>query len=293
MPTFLGQISTNVLTVSQILLGGNTIAAGQNLTGLNVPTGLTISSQSGGTSGGAGTYLISASITAIASEVMSSGTGSLFPDVPSFPYPVASLPIYSSDNFLQAFLNLLPRGRAWAKYLTSNMATALATLMPTYARSSLAATNLLIDLYPGTTTGMMSEWAATVGLPDPCWANSGLVPTPDQTRNQILARLINTGGQSVDYMIAYAEQLGFIITVTEQNGLQTNIGQTNTGFVDGNAGTAVFTWFVRSPTITYAPFETNITTTNSPLAVVNSNTVLECELNAIAPAETNLLFLFQ
>jgi len=67
---FQGTISGTVLTASSV---SGTIAVGQALSGTNVTTRTTIVSQSSGTTGGAGTYALSASSTVSTPEIMYAG----------------------------------------------------------------------------------------------------------------------------------------------------------------------------------------------------------------------------
>lgn len=201
-----------------------------------------------------------------------------------FPTP----PTYLAAQFLQAFLNLMPRGRAWAKYVGSNMSTALATLMPTYELSSLAATNLLYDIFPANTLALIPEWQKSLGLPDPC---SGDVSTTDQQRAQIVARFIAAGGQSIPFIIAYALNLGFVITITE-NDLGFLMGINALGDGAFGSDTDIFIWTVNAPLYGLHFFEMGVNVMNDFLGYFDENTVLECEIRALAPAQTFVNFLY-
>jgi uncharacterized protein YmfQ (DUF2313 family) len=74
------------------------------------------------------------------------------------------------------------------------------------------AVQLLVEAFPSTTTDLIDEWNATVGIPDPCF---GAPENIEQNRQYIVAKLIADGGQTVDYYKSIAASLGLIITIRE------------------------------------------------------------------------------
>ena len=203
-------------------------------------------------------------------------------------FPNLNLPRYLTADFVQAAMNLLPRGRAWAKYQGSNLYLLLSALMPTYERNSLAATNLLLDILPFNTIGLLPEWEASLGLPDPC---SGPAATIEMRRDQVVARFIATGGQSIPYIIAYAAALGFTITISESDG-GFLMGLSSMGLdVIGSEG-MMFIWYVHSALRNLRYFEMGVNVMGDALGSFDNNLVLECELRAIAPAYTLPIFLY-
>lgn len=119
---------------------------------------------------------------------------------------------FSPDQYSQAARNLLPRGRAWNRQDGSNQALFCDALGLIYAQQDADCLQMLKDFFPATAGEGLTEWNASLGLPDPC------LGTPsNQTTNQqqIVAKLIATGGQSVAYYIELAAAIGFDITITE------------------------------------------------------------------------------
>jgi uncharacterized protein YmfQ (DUF2313 family) len=99
-----------------------------------------------------------------------------------------------------------------------------------------------------------------------------------------VARLTNTGGQSIPYLIQYAKDLGYTITVTEY-----------TAFTIGSyVGTPLYgdSWRfviqINSPTNTvkYLSIGDGV---GEPLASWG-NLVLICELFRVVPAQSTLIF---
>ena len=160
--------------------------------------------------------------------------------------------------------------------------------MPTYERNSLAATNLLLDILPFNTIELLPEWEASLGLPDPC---SGPAATIEMRRDQVVARFIAAGGQSIPYIIAYAAALGFTITISESDG-GFLMGLSSMGLdVIGSEG-MMFIWYVHSALRNLRYFEMGVNVMGDALGSFDNNMVLECELRAIAPAYTLPIFLY-
>jgi uncharacterized protein YmfQ (DUF2313 family) len=194
-----------------------------------------------------------------------------------------SSPSFSSADFQAALWALLPRGRVWLRDPGSVQDQVLASFAPTFARNSQAALDLLVDAFPATALDLIPEWEATLGLPDPC---TGEAPTLQQRRAQIVARLVNPGGQSIPYYIALAASLGYTVTITEYAPFRA--GQSQAGEQVGNTDW-FFTWAINAPEETLIYFRAGNSSAGDSLAVWN-NAVLECELRAAAPAHTVLQF---
>jgi uncharacterized protein YmfQ (DUF2313 family) len=115
-------------------------------------------------------------------------------------------------DYLAALQALLPQGRAWTRDPAATLTTLLDGIAKTYATADARAANLLIDAFPVTTVELLPEWEQTLGLPDPCL---GSVPTIQQRQNQVVARILGGGGQSVGYLTTFAASLGFPVAITE------------------------------------------------------------------------------
>jgi uncharacterized protein YmfQ (DUF2313 family) len=156
-------------------------------------------------------------------------------------------------------------------------------LSPTFARHTLANNILLVDAFPATAVELLPEWESTLGLPDPC---AGESPTLQGRQQQVVARLTNSGGQSVPYFIAYAQTLGYTVTVTEFAPFRA--GQSRAGQPTGTQDW-FFTWQINAPLNTITYFRAGQAGADQPLASWG-NAVLQCELMAIKPAHTYLNF---
>src|SRR5262249_58307300 len=110
-------------------------------------------------------------------------------------------PTLTEDDFLQSLQNYLPPGPAWSRDASAVLGTAfLRGVALGYARAHGRQRYLLTDAFPATTDELLPEWEATCGLPDPCLGDD---PLPSARRRQLLARLTDPGGQSIQHYIDY------------------------------------------------------------------------------------------
>lgn len=191
----------------------------------------------------------------------------------------------TSSDFLGAFMRLMPRGPVWPRDPDSVMGKSLYGLMPTYERSTSRANNLLIDAFPASTVELLPEWQSTLGLPDPC---AGTDPLLGDEQAQVVARFTGRGkNQSADYFTAVAKSLGYDITITTFAPFRAGVSR---------AGDPCFSsawsyaWQVNYPQFTISYFTAG-DTAGSPLATWGS-TVLQCELQRLAAAHTQPIFVY-
>ncbi len=192
-------------------------------------------------------------------------------------------PQYGAADILAALQRLLPRGRVWPRAASAVMTQALATLAPSFVRSAAAGTSLISEALPSSTVQLLPEWQATLGLPDPC---AGANPSTDQARQQVVARFTDGGGQSVAYLVQFATQLGYQVRIRQFAPFRT--GQSRCGQRLGGKDWW-YAWQVVAPATTVTRFKCGSSRCGDPLASW-SNAVLQCELQAVAPAHTTLLF---
>lgn len=192
-------------------------------------------------------------------------------------------PAYTCADYLSALQALLPRGRVWPREPAAAQTQALSGLTPVYERSNARANQLLVDAFPATTYELLPEWEAALGLPDPC---VGPGPTLQVRRAQVVARFAGSGGQSVAYMISYALNLGYAITITQF--APARAGQLRAGQQCGDNAWA-HAWRVNAVLNASYAFRAGLSAAGEPLSIIG-NTVLECELKQIAAAHTTVFF---
>lgn len=195
-------------------------------------------------------------------------------------------PLFSASDYLRAFQAFMPRGRAWPDDPESIMARTLSGYCPAMERINTRSNALIDDAFPSTSHELLPEWEDSLGLPDTC---IGEEATIQKRRSQVVAKLTGTGGQSKAYFIGYAAALGYTVTVEEYSPFR--MGQHRMGKPLGDEGWA-HTWAVVAPQTTIVSFVMGKSSTGEPLQAWG-NAALQCSLEKIAPAHTELLFIYQ
>lgn len=193
-------------------------------------------------------------------------------------------PDLTEADFLVALQNYLPPGPAWSRDPSVKLTAYLRSIAASYARSHHRQRQLLTDAFPLTTEELLPEWEATCGLPDPCLGPEPLVST---RRAQLIARLTNPGGQSIQYFINYAAALGYTIThIYEYTPFKVGmtVGQPILGESWAHAWQVEASWL---STTHY--FLVGADTAGNRLATFG-DTTLQCELQRIKPGHTTLWF---
>jgi uncharacterized protein YmfQ (DUF2313 family) len=178
-------------------------------------------------------------------------------------------PLFSRVDYRRALQRLLPRGRAWPRDEDSVQVRVLDGLAGSLAALDASAQFLLADSFPAQAVSLLPDWEATLGLPDPC---SGDTPSIPARQGQVVARLADNGGASVLDLTAYAARLGF-------TGMGTGI------YVEA----AAHAFAVQAPETTVTPFQMGLSGMGDPFQGFG-NDVLECEISALAPAHTTVIY---
>lgn len=171
---------------------------------------------------------------------------------------------FSLADYASALRALMPRGRVWSDDPESIQGKVLTSLAGAMERSDAAAADLLADVFPATTTDLLTEWESSLGLPDPCVGEGA---TLEQRRAQVVARLVAGGGLSAARYIAFAAELGFTITIQTFAPFRVGVNHCGDALY---SGLDAFAWGV------------TIVSNTSGLP----DEVLRCELEAIRPGET-------
>ena len=183
---------------------------------------------------------------------------------------------------------LLPRGRVWTREDEGTQAAVLDALSFTAAGIDSSALTLIAAGFPATADQLLPEWDATLGLPDPCF---GPFASDAENRQQVVAKFIGTGGQSIAYYVALAASLGYTITVTEF--FEHTVIRDITVPIYGNDWP--FTWLV---TVTGTPpphwhhVDDPVDDPLSEYIATPNENALACLLRRYAPAHTVVAFDF-
>ncbi|MEW6778316.1 MAG: putative phage tail protein [Bdellovibrionota bacterium] len=108
-------------------------------------------------------------------------------------------------------LALLPRGRAWPRDATSNLAKLLFALGAELARVEGRVHDLISEAFPSTVEELIDEWEKEYGLPDPCTEPPS---TLDERIEVLLANLFGNADGTPAFWTGIASALGYNITIT-------------------------------------------------------------------------------
>lgn len=194
---------------------------------------------------------------------------------------------FTRADFRSALQALLPRGRVWPRDPGTVQAQVLDGLAASYERQTADAAALLVDAFPLTTTQLLPEWEASLGLPDAC---TGPAVGLAERRMRVVSKLVDTGGQSRTYFIGLAASLGYFgCTITEF-----------AAFTCGSACAAPLNtadvgwphaWRLDVP-VDAGTYDFTAASGCDEAIRAWGSSVLECVLTRAAPAHTHLLFAY-
>lgn len=192
--------------------------------------------------------------------------------------------LYSREDYREALLRLLPRGRAWPKDPGSIHFATMDGLAPTFERLDARAQTLLFDAFPPNTVELLPEWEATLGLPDPC---EGEDQTLQQRRAQVLAKMFDGGGQSKTYYLAVLARLGYgDATITEFAPFRADASVADTPLYSDDWW---FVWQINLPDLRIFYFQADVSAVGEALETYSDDAVT-CVIAAIKPAHTIVVF---
>jgi uncharacterized protein YmfQ (DUF2313 family) len=195
-------------------------------------------------------------------------------------------PLNSAIDYLQQFQRLLPRGRIWHRGWGTVQGQDLLTLMPQIVRLNQRAIDVLAETFPCTTSELLEEWEATLGLPDPC---IGELATLQERQAAVCAKFSAQGGQSRAYFVALAQSLGINISVRTFRPFYVSEGRADEHLYDEQWA---YVWQINAPIVgTEVWFRVDESTVDEPLLAFGNST-LECLLNQYKPAHTQLIFVY-
>ena len=173
----------------------------------------------------------------------------------------------------------------WHRGWGTAQAQQLITLMPTWVRLHARANDLIGDAFPCSTSTLLPEWEASLGLPDPC---TGQLPTLQQRVAAVCAKFAARGGQSIQYFTDLAASLGYTITIQQFQPFRVNINRVGQPLYS-EAWAYAFRVVAPPTTITY--FRVGQSVIGEPLRSWG-NELLECAIKALAPAHSVPIFAY-
>jgi uncharacterized protein YmfQ (DUF2313 family) len=194
--------------------------------------------------------------------------------------------MYTTDQIVKFFRNLLPTGKVWNTYNT-NMAAFLNLLAPGFQRLQQQADKLEVETPAGELFENLPDWEATVGLPNSC---SSLAQTIQQRRQSVNNQLVGPTGVtplSNDFYINYFAALGVTVQIIEYASFRTDIGQIGQPLYGDDYW---FTFAVNVINNNPIYFQTDISYPGEPL-VSYANVDVACIMNKISPAHCRVIIL--
>jgi uncharacterized protein YmfQ (DUF2313 family) len=217
-----------------------------------------------------------------------------------------------AQHYLHALQNILLKGKAWIRDESSRITQLLTGIAQEFARIDTRIDQVLDEADPRTTVELLDNWEAFAGLPDPCVVT-------DQSYQQriaaLVAKLLMLGGQSRQYFIDIAMNLGYTgITVNPLDPMRCSDPCTDSllgekihlPWIDEflpmtcndtcndalNSADDVFVWQFNLPDDN----ATYVMTCNDPCddALQSwGDEVIECRINQYKPAHTTVIFAYR
>lgn len=189
---------------------------------------------------------------------------------------------FTQDEIKQKIIQLFPEGPAWNFDKDSdydNLADALAyevTLVSTEIERLIREAN---PLYMDTFLQGREEEANTK---DSCQ----VAATVKERLDRVIYKWRNTGGQSIQFLINAAADIGYTITITETNPFTPG---SLVGDLLTNGDDWAHTFYVNGALYVVKPFIVGTSAVGEALAIWG-NEELECLINNIKPAHTTVLY---
>lgn len=191
----------------------------------------------------------------------------------------------SVDDYLGQLQGLLPPGPAWTRDEDAALTRLLRGLAAEPTRIDARARKLFEEGDPRTVVEMLADYERVAGLPDPCVVTALVSQSIPQRRAALTARLTTVGGQTKAYFITLMASLGYTVTISEFKPFRA--GQSSSG--DPITTNWQFTWQVNASLNTVVPFRAGQSSAGDPLNAWG-NKPMECVINRLRPAHSNVLF---
>lgn len=182
--------------------------------------------------------------------------------------------------------NLLPTGIAWNYDEGSNTDLLIKSLEQELERSEHAGVDIFYNVLPDTTTSLLEDWERVCGLPESC--TQFVEFNFEERRNNVVAKLNETGGQSRAYYLNIADKLGYEdAEIIEYE--PTRIGDDITNALYDESW--VFVWDLVNGGVKITEAAIGISAIGDPLRRWG-NEALECSISKNAPAHTLVRFIY-
>jgi uncharacterized protein YmfQ (DUF2313 family) len=207
----------------------------------------------------------------------------------------------SGDDYKQAFLALLPQGEAWPREVGSTLVRVCGGLCEFWGYVDGRIADLLErESDPRLTIELLPDWERNWGLPDPCYTAPQSIT---ERQAALVYKMTTLGGQSAQFLIDAAAHIGYSISISEYHPFMVGIdrvGDNRIQYIDGTYSDYPyilgppenrFYWSVHVDTKKLIWFRvTSGQCGIDPHLMIGLADDLECLLNQIKPAHTEIIF---
>ena len=196
------------------------------------------------------------------------------------------------EKYRKIIKDLFPRGAAWK--LKNEEGSSFRKLLDSLGyepcRVDEAALAFIDDVFPDTTTDLLTDWERLLNLPDECEQNPENLSIQER-RDRIIQVLTTQGGQNIDFYKRLVASFGIdidVIDVADQPPFRAGQGRAGDRLTNGNWR---YAFIVSAPIASATVFRAGLGRAGDPLRSF-SNPTIECLINKHKPAHTIALFSF-
>ncbi|MCK5603071.1 DUF2313 domain-containing protein [Candidatus Pacearchaeota archaeon] len=193
----------------------------------------------------------------------------------------------TEEENTQALADLLPQGVAWeAKNIEgSNMYKLLTSMSKEFVRVQEKINEFVIEHRPETTTNLIEEWEAAVGIPDSCFSNTVSI---DLRRKQVVAKLAKMNVQTAQDFIDLAAYFGYRVII--RNGATGSVLPVTLPFALGSYNFLLNTILVKFVDLDKP---NNIFTMTFPFTFGPTSNIIICIFNKLKPVTAEIIFSYR
>ncbi len=196
------------------------------------------------------------------------------------------------ERYRKIIRDLFPRGSAWASKdeKSSVLRKLLDSLGYEPCRIEDASKAFIDDVFPDTTSNLLTDWERLLALPDACEKEPENL-TVQERRERIIQVLTTLGGQNVDFYKNLVNNFGIdidVIDVEDQPPFRAGQGRAGDSLTNGNWR---YAFVISAPVESATVFRAGPSRAGDPLRSF-SNPTIQCLINKHKPAHTIALFRF-
>lgn len=199
--------------------------------------------------------------------------------------------------------NLLPQGLAWPRQPGLRRDDLLEAEAVELSRVDTRVGDLLREADPRQALETLGDWERVAGLPDSCVVATSI--TIQERRARLVQKLTSTGGQSIGYFADIAENMGYPVEIKEFRPFVCGLSECGLVEEESPAGSTLVYGLTDLPTIRYywaiEVLEPRVTwfrmgaseLGKDPFAKIDIAADLECVINKLKPAHSDLVFSYE